>query len=208
MNSPVEKAVLNQFAQAVAAVATCPVDLCNFVHVRNLGHVMQVTYEWKDACCRCQHADAYIDITDICLEDLCDPKWSRYIHGLAVSFEKLICVRPFPECHAPKYRCLEQPEWTAYPCTVTRVIELPPVVCKPKCVTVTQVVSRTCECVTVCPECPNGVQESYVPDLCRSDSYRDDCHRDDYRREHHAPKQEWRPTHPIVQQRSTGCGCG
>lgn len=205
MSSSVEKAVLNQFAQAVASVATCPVDVCKFVHVRSLGHVMHVTYEWKDACCRCQSADAYIDVKDICFEDLCDRAWINYIQSLAVSFEKAICIRPLPPCQPPKLACLEQPKWHAYPCTVTRVIDLPPVVCKPKCVTVTKVVSRTCECVAMCPACPYGAAEvSYTPDLCCEDR-KPDCHQCPSKK---APAQEWYPSFaPHASRQQVSCGC-
>lgn len=222
-NSSVEQAVLSRFASAVAAVATCPVDQCKFVHVRNIGHVMQVDYQWKDSCCRCRSASAYIDIKDICFEDLCDPGWINYLHSLAVSFEKSICIRPVPACRIPNKRCFQdQPHWSPYPCTITRFVELPPVVCKPKCATIIQTVTRVCECVSQCPVCPYGVEESYVPDLCcdrepdchKRDRKPDcdrkyDCRDKDTRPQYfdRVPEEWRREQYTPVSRQSVGCNC-
>ena len=162
MASNLPSTVFRQFLEYVEkylARTCCKFDECQFdFRVRNKGAntVLDILFINYDECKRRHDILTYIDITNICFQDLTTCDWVDYLKTLAREFVARICP---PEIdiiplHNPCRK--EPPRFCCFPITRTTIItkHVPPPCPKPE----TEVfVERSCECApkcdhNICPE--------------------------------------------------------
>lgn len=132
----------------------CPCDdieeCCFDYTVRKSGNhtLLDVVYRWENCCGKCREASVTIDITGICIDDLGDCNWLRYLRELANELLSEICTGKYTVIKEECKKCRPQPpRWEPIPCKITTVV------CKPHPVVCPEIEHEVIEEVTPCVPC-------------------------------------------------------